>query len=277
MITHHTTPHHIKQKNKKTKKPYTGKQIPLKVTSDQSSKLDKGEAILYRERSGKSGRGVVIQDVNAQPSICMEKIRDLKNYPKMVPHCKKVEVYEDKKEFGGVTRTCAKFEVGVMGMTFGYFLKLAHMPQHNTLTWTLDYRYSSDFDDNVGHWQVVPHPQKAGWTRVLYSTKVKLFKWIPEFIVSFLTGKALVESTSWVKRESEKEAEKRRAANKGGPGADFEKLLPPWLKKKGGATPNWLNMIKGGAIPLPEEDSAYPHRESRIFGAVRPTLRLSPR
>ena len=33
----------------------------------------------------------------------------------------------------------------------------------------------------------------SGWTRVLYSTKVKLFPWIPNFIVTFITTKALVE------------------------------------------------------------------------------------
>lgn len=41
---------------------------------------------------------------------------------------------------------------------------------------------------------------------MLYSTKVKLFPWIPEFIVNFLTSKALIESTAWVKREAEAEA-----------------------------------------------------------------------
>jgi hypothetical protein len=42
---------------------------------------------------------------------------------------------------------------------------------------------------------------------------VKLFPWIPEFIVNFLTKTALVQSTTWVKRESELE-EKRLAALK---------------------------------------------------------------
>jgi len=31
-----------------------------------------------------------------------------------------------------------------MGMKIGYYLKLKHEPKHNTLSWTLDYRYSSD-------------------------------------------------------------------------------------------------------------------------------------
>jgi hypothetical protein len=41
--------------------------------------------VLINERSGKSGRGIVIEDVMALPSVCMDKIRDLPNYKKMVP------------------------------------------------------------------------------------------------------------------------------------------------------------------------------------------------
>ena len=50
--------------------------------------------VISNERNGKSGRGIVIQDINASIPICMEKIRDLKNYNKMVPHVKSVDIYE---------------------------------------------------------------------------------------------------------------------------------------------------------------------------------------
>ena len=106
-----------------------------------------------------------------------------------------------------------------MGLGFGYFIKLKKDLQQKTLTWTLDYRYTSDFgkkylyydipiflvlyyvviiylyyiDDNVGHWQVMPHPSKSDSTRLLYSCKVKLLPWIPEFVVNFLTTRALTE------------------------------------------------------------------------------------
>jgi membrane protein involved in colicin uptake len=52
---------------------------------------------MFNEQSGKSGRGVVIQDVNATSAVCMSKIRDLARYPKMVPKVKSVEIYENKK------------------------------------------------------------------------------------------------------------------------------------------------------------------------------------
>jgi len=50
---------------------------------------------MTNERTGKSGRGIVIQDIDATPDICMDKIRDLKLYPKVVPHLKSVDIYEN--------------------------------------------------------------------------------------------------------------------------------------------------------------------------------------
>jgi len=213
--------------------PYSGKPLPCKPTGEQSKKLDKGEPVMITETVGKSGRGVVIQDVNSPPSICMDKIRDLPKYPKMVPHVKSIEIYETKKSFTGQVKVGAKYNVGLMGMGFGYFLMHTYEPLYNTLTWTLDYTKNSDFDDNVGHWQVMNHPTKKGWSRVLYSTNVKLFPWIPKIVVNFLTSKALVESTSWVKRESELEAAKQAKKKSGG--------LPSFT------APKWLGKHKGGA------------------------------
>ena len=39
---------------------------------------------------------------------------------------------------------------------------------------------------------------------MLYSTELQLTPWIPEFVITMLTKTALVESTAWVKLESEK-------------------------------------------------------------------------
>jgi hypothetical protein len=54
-----------------------------------------------KSKTGKGGRGYVVQDVDALPSICMDKIRDLKNYNKYVPTVKKVHI-RDEIKFGNV-------------------------------------------------------------------------------------------------------------------------------------------------------------------------------
>ena len=53
--------------------------------------------VVYNERDGKSGYGVVVQDINATNTICMDKICDLPNYNKMVPHVRSVELYDQEK------------------------------------------------------------------------------------------------------------------------------------------------------------------------------------
>mmetsp|Transcript_34152 Transcript_34152/g.34808 ORF Transcript_34152/g.34808 Transcript_34152/m.34808 type:complete len:315 (+) Transcript_34152:60-1004(+) len=190
-------------------KAYDGKQISYDLTPDQQKKLDSGNPIIITtEDGGKSGRGFVLQDIEAPGSICLDKISDLKNYPKMVPHVKKVEIYEEETFANGTTHYGAQFHVGLFAMRFSYFLKLTREEKYKTFTWTLDFRHSSDFDDTVGHWQVMPHPSKAGFTRVLYSTELKLPGWVPRMIVSFLTNTALVEATGWVRKESEKDFKK---------------------------------------------------------------------
>jgi Polyketide cyclase / dehydrase and lipid transport len=162
--------------------PYDGHHIPYTITQEQNAKLEAGEYATILTRAGKSGRGVIIQDVHAPPNVCMDRIRDLANYHKMVPNLKSIEISSEIKHPNGTVTTRAKFNVGISLVGFGYYLVLTHEPRYNTYTWTLDYEYNSDFDDNTGHWQVVPHPTKAGWSRVLYSTEVKLFPWIPEFV-----------------------------------------------------------------------------------------------
>lgn len=186
--------------------PYDNNHLPYTLTVEQNDKLKRGDYITINTRDGKSGRGVVIQDVNAPPAIVMAKIRDLTNYPIMVPTVKKVDIYDEVKHSNGTVRSKAEFNVGISIMSFTYYLVLTFEPKYHTFTWTLDYKYYSDFEDNTGHWQVVPHPSKAGWSRILYSSEVKLGPWIPEFVISYLTKTALVEANAWVKREAEKQA-----------------------------------------------------------------------
>ena len=150
----------------------------------------------------------------------MEKLLNFERYHEMVPHVKSVKIYEHNEHKNGTSTVGTAFRVGMMGMGVEYFLKFTHRPpaekgrgrgksnqsykQAHVLTWTLDYARMSDFDDNVGHWQVQPHPLKDGWSRVLFATQMRLFPRVPEFVVKYVTSKALVDSTEWLKREAEK-------------------------------------------------------------------------
>jgi hypothetical protein len=125
--------------------PYDGKHISYNITVEQNNQLNAGQPVAYSDRSGSAGRGVALQDIAAPPHICMDRISDLKNYPKMVPKVRKVEIYQDEKFENGTSKVGANFEVGLFPLTFSYYLLLKYEPRYHTFTWTLDYRYSSDF------------------------------------------------------------------------------------------------------------------------------------
>ena len=182
-------------------KAYNGQQIGYAISKHESDMLDSGKPVVYSDKA--SGRGLVIQDVNAPPAVCMEKILDMKNYDKYVAQVKKVFIYKNVTLQNGTVSVGARFDVSALTMGFRYWLALTYEPKFNTLTWTLDYNFNSDFDDNIGHWQVMNHPTKKGWTRVLYSCQLRLFSWIPDFIVKYLIKTALIESTTWVTKEAE--------------------------------------------------------------------------
>ena len=129
--------------------PYDGKHIPYSLTKEQNADLNNGKPVTINQRNGKSGRGIVIQDIHAPPHVCLSKISDLPNYSKVVPNVKSVDIYDTEIGSDGITRIGASFKVGVSFVTFGYFLRLKYDPSYMTYTWTLDYQYSSDFGEHL--------------------------------------------------------------------------------------------------------------------------------
>jgi hypothetical protein len=125
--------------------PYDGKHIPYSLTKEQNKDLNDGKPVTINQRNGKSGRGIVIQDIQAPPNVCLSRISDLANYSKMVPNVKSIEIYDNEVGADGSTKTGAMFKVGVSIVTFGYYLRLKYDPSYMTYTWTLDYQYNSDF------------------------------------------------------------------------------------------------------------------------------------
>ena len=61
--------------------------------------------VTFVDRSGKSGRGICLQDIEATPDICMSRIRDLPHYKDMVSSGKNSLTYISHTECGIQTLT----------------------------------------------------------------------------------------------------------------------------------------------------------------------------
>jgi hypothetical protein len=149
-----------------------------------------------------------------------------------------VTLYDCKSLPGGISREKAQFDVRVLGLGFRYFIDCTRNEHHKTYTWMLDYSKTSDLDDNVGHWQVMQHPAKQGWSRVLYSTDVRLPAWMPGVVVNILTKTAILESTQWVKQVSQEKAAAVRAKAKT---TTITTTTPQVVPGHAVARPSWLS------------------------------------
>lgn len=162
-------------------------------------------------QTGDSGRGLVVQDVDAPTHVVWDRILDYDNYANMVPKTVESKNYKivphkptkanDYLEKEIYTRMKVGFPMLKLEFFVRHFLHISH---HNSLTWTLDYTKESDFDDSCGYWYCIPHPDDPEErTRLYYSVQVSMFDWVPSFVVDFMSKKALTDATAWVKKYSE--------------------------------------------------------------------------
>ena len=166
----------------------------------------------------------MVQDVHAPTDVVWGRILDYDNYSKMVPKTVESKNYKidkvkptKKDPLSEIIFT--RMKVGFPMLRLEFFVKHLYYPSLNSLTWTLDYTKTSDFDDSCGYWYIIPHPERPkSWSRVYYSVEVSMFDWVPKFVLDFLSTKALVDATAWVKKFSELEYAKQ--------GGDQEEIEP---------------------------------------------------
>eukprot|EP00549_Striatella_unipunctata_P023597 CAMPEP_0118701862 /NCGR_PEP_ID=MMETSP0800-20121206/17519_1 /TAXON_ID=210618 ORGANISM="Striatella unipunctata, Strain CCMP2910" /NCGR_SAMPLE_ID=MMETSP0800 /ASSEMBLY_ACC=CAM_ASM_000638 /LENGTH=317 /DNA_ID=CAMNT_0006602895 /DNA_START=332 /DNA_END=1285 /DNA_ORIENTATION=+ len=171
--------------------------------------LKEGKPYKTQIRTGVSGRGLCVQDVDASADVIWGRILDYNHYSKMVPSTLDSELYAEEthkptKQNQFLEKSIyARLKIGVSFVKLEFYCKHSYHPSLNSLTWTLDYTKKSDLDDSVGYWYVLPLDE--GHSRVFYSVSMSVFDWVPSFVVDILSTKALTDATGWVKKYSELE------------------------------------------------------------------------
>ena len=178
--------------------PYQAAPIDVELTEKQKAQLAVGELVIMTIEHEDGGKGVGIQDIAALPDTVWSRINGFSNYSEWVGPVKLCEVYAQ-----GENEVRTRTKISGFLYSYEYFLINTFHPDSDMLTWTLDYDRYSDFDDCVGVWFVEPHPEKEGWSRVWFSSDLKLRGALPGFIMNYIRKKGLKDATSWVKEESE--------------------------------------------------------------------------
>ena len=159
------------------------------------------------------GGALCVQDIEAPKAAVWNQILDLGAYKGKVPKIIASKNYVDKKNPDGTNRIKTRLVIGVMpGYSYESYYDHIYHPRESSMTWTLDYEKTSDFEDVAGHWHVEDHPTKPNACRVFYACDVKMKASVPGPILNYLSKQALKQATGWVKKESEKNPDARPAS-----------------------------------------------------------------
>jgi ribosome-associated toxin RatA of RatAB toxin-antitoxin module len=177
--------------------PFRGKPAVPALAPEELATLQSGGQVLKTIQMDEGGRGLAIQDIQADPARIWGRILDYGAYPRMVSGVYECGVYQKAGE-----HVKARFVIGKMGIKYEYYIDHIVHTDQGYLTWTLDYSRTSDLDESVGFWRVEPAPDHPGYTRVYYSVDVRV-SGVPAWIENMLAKQGLKDATEWVKRESE--------------------------------------------------------------------------
>jgi len=179
--------------------PYEINPLSFDLDEKQQKKLAKGKLVIVTiEKEDTGGRGVAVLDITAPPEIVWSRIKGYEHYEEWVGPVKFAEVYKQDDH-----HTFTHVKISGFLYRYEYFLRNTWWPDHQMLTWVLDYERFSDFDDLVGAWFVEAHPTKENWSRAWFSSDLKLRAKIPGFLMNFIKKQGLKDATSWVKKQSE--------------------------------------------------------------------------
>eukprot|EP00980_Cylindrotheca_fusiformis_P004626 scaffold990_cov108-Cylindrotheca_fusiformis.AAC.3 len=189
-------------------KPYEAGPFDLKLNKKELSTLSSGKPVMKQPppKEGELGGGAIcVQDIEAPKEAVWAQILDLDSYKGKVPKLNECKNYFLRKNQDGTFRFKTKMVVGIIpGYSYTSHYDHTYTPEKDSVTWTLDYEKTNDFDDVAGHWHLEEHPENPGCTRVFYACDVKLKGAVPAPIANYLSKSALRTATGWVKKESEK-------------------------------------------------------------------------
>jgi hypothetical protein len=195
--------------------PYTPGPFAMELDNVDEDTLRKGNPVMKQmeateeqdsqdKQQQQGGKAICVQDVNAPKKAVWNQILDLDTYTSKVNKLKECKNYFIKSNDDGSVTIKTKMVIGVMpGYSYENYYNHNYRPDCDSVTWSLDYDKTNDFDDVAGHWHVEDHPSKPGCSRVFYACDIKFKNALPGPIVNFLQKTALKQATAWVKKESE--------------------------------------------------------------------------
>lgn len=181
------------------------------VTLDLAVKmaLASGRTWSTTKIEGHFGIARAVLDIKAPPAVVWRQLLDQGAYARKVPGCVRSEVLKKSSSWGlgGFTETTYLRQVSrpFPGFRLVAYQENVYEPGKSSMTLSLDENRKSDFDDFHGHWHVKKHPRDASKSRLFFEIAIVAPRWVPNWIITAVARRGILDLTAWVKRYSEKE------------------------------------------------------------------------
>ena len=173
-----------------------------KLTEEEVQKVLKGEIVywtkIYKDPNWGEGFGVVL--INAKPEQIWSVILDYPEYPNFIKQLKKVSIYRKEREDDKIN-IWARFEAKIFIMHINYHIKHTYFPDKSALIWEMDKSKENDFENSIGYWQIKPYNENS--SLVYYLAKVEPGRWVPGFLMKWLTKTSLIDILGSIKNKLE--------------------------------------------------------------------------
>lgn len=188
------------QDDQKTFQAYNGEPPQVVLSAEELNLLASGQAVFKKLQLDDAQRGVAIFRVNADAGTIWSVIKDFGSYPQWIESLDQTEIYNHDDE-----NIYVKFTAGswLAGNTTWYAIHNYPQGERDWGTWRLDRDESSDLDDSVGFWRVLPVTDKPQQSDVIYSADIRLKGFFASLFEVSLVDSSLKEATQWVKVQAE--------------------------------------------------------------------------
>eukprot|EP00439_Symbiodinium_sp_Y106_P033578 s1635_g4.t1 len=165
------------------------------LTADEARQLGEGLRVQRQERSGGTGHGFVVVDVEAPASLVLQCLESFKDYPNMIPVVRKAEVLSLVDETGGCTAKCS---YRISKFWLGIHARHSVDRAEKTLSFELDETGPRlVLHEASGYWHV--QAQGLEESRVwLCVTRLRASPLVPKCIIDYAADRALRRATCWL-------------------------------------------------------------------------------
>ena len=138
--------------------PYKHGPFDMTLENKEEKILEKGNPVMKQipaADGSPGGSAICVQDIEAPKNAVWNQILDLDHYTDKVKQLKECKNYYVKANPDGSTTMKTKQVIGVMpGYKYENYYDHLYRPESDSVTWSLDYDKTSDFNDVAGHWHV---------------------------------------------------------------------------------------------------------------------------